>query len=570
MAYEDRPWVKSYDEWIEPDAPLPDVSYVELLETGLRDYQTRAAFHFLGASRTFGDLDRYSRQFAGFLAEIGCEPGDVVAICLPNTPQFMIALAGALRAGCIVTGASLLLAPRELVYQLEDSGAKVLVTLDAAFEQKFLRIRDQVPRLSHVVVTNVADFLSRSKRLLGKALKKIPTGRVVPVPGKTIVRFMDILRRKPGTELQPRTDRQETCLIMYTGGTTGTPKGAEITGRNIVAIVHQSVQWMKAKPGAEVYCSAFPFFHIAGLAVCLWSMATGSTQILVPNPRDTRRIARDIARYRPTILLNVPSLYQLLLDDPAFRSLGASSFERLRGCLSGAAPFSPESIAPLEDVVGQGKVTEVFGMTETTALVTLNPTDRTKKLGSVGLPLPNTLVKIVDLETGTQEMPLGQEGELIVQAPQVMKGYWNKPEETAHALREFHGSRWLYTGDVARLDEDGYLYIVDRAKDMINVGGFKVFSREFEETLCEHPAVEYCAMVGMADPNRPGSERVKAVIQLAPAYKGRDEHALREDLVRYCRENMAPYKVPRCIEFVEQMPLTPIGKVDKKALREAK
>jgi long-chain acyl-CoA synthetase len=567
MTNADRPWTKFYDDGIGPDLDMPDRSCVEVLEQSFRDFPDRPAFHFLGATRTFRDLDRDSRRFAGFLRHIGCEPGDVVAICLPNSPQYLIALVGTLRAGCVATGVSLLLAPREMANQFEDSGARVLVTLDALFEQKFLKIRDPLARLSHVVVANIGDFLPWPKRVLGKALRKIPTGQVVPVPGKTILMFMDVLRQHAEDNHPAPRDPDDTCLIMYTGGTTGLPKGAEITSRNLVAMACLGKTWMKAERGKEVFCSAFPFFHIAGLGVCFWNMATGSTQILVPNPRDTRQICRDIARYRPTFLLNVPSLYQLLLCEPTFESLRGAPLGRLKSCLSGAAPFSTELLEPLEAVVGQGMVVEIYGMTETTALIAVNPSHGKKKPGSVGLPLPGTQVKFVDLETGTREVPLGQEGQVIVHGPQVLKCYHNKPDETANALREFEGRRWLYTGDVGRMDDEGYVFLMDRTKDMLNVGGFKVFSREAEQTLCEHPAVEMCAIIGMPNPERPGSDIVKAVIQLAPEYKNREPQALQEELVRYCRENMAPYKVPKVIEFIDKIPMTPIGKIDKKALR---
>jgi len=503
MTDVDRPWVASYDEWVDPDLPIPDVSYVALLERTFGDFPDRPAYHFLGVSHTFGDLDRYAQRFAGFLADIGCGPGDVVGICLPNTPQYLIALVGALRSGCAVTGVSPLLSPRELAHQLEDCGARVLVMLDAGFEQKFLEVQDRAPHLSHVVVTNIADPLPRFKRLLGRALGKIPTGRIAAVPGKTVIPFMDLLRTYPARPPCLGAKPEDTCMIMYTGGTTGLPKGAELTHRNLVAIIHQSVNWLDADRDEKVYCSGFPFFHIAGAGIGMWALALGCTQILIPDPRNTRHICREMARYRPTYMVNVPSLYQLLLDDPAFRSLDAPAFEQLKYCGSGAAPFSPDLVQALQDVVGEGKVSELY----------------------------------------------------------------NKPAETDHALREFQGTRWLFTGDVGRMDEDGYLYIVDRAKDMIIVGGFKVFSRESEEILYEHPAVEYCAVVAVPDPERPGSERVKAVIQPTSQYAGRDTAELQDQILGYCRQNMAPYKVPKVIEFVDQMPLTAIGKVDKKALR---
>jgi acyl-CoA synthetase (AMP-forming)/AMP-acid ligase II len=296
-------------------------------------------------------------------------------------------------------------------------------------------------------------------------------------------------------------------------------------------------------------------------------MMLGNTQILIPDPRNTKHICEEFARYLPTAMANVPSLYQMLLAEPMFKTL---NFTQVKGCLSGAAPFPVESFKSLETLLGEGKVVEVYGMTESSPLLTMNPYKGLKKIGTVGVPIQNTFIKLMDLETGEREVEVGEEGEIAARGPQIMKGYWNKPEETAHALRTLHGETWLYTGDVAKRDADGYFTIVDRAKDMLNVGGFKVFSKEVEETLYEHPAIQFCAVIGLPNPERPGSEVVKAVIQLSSVFKEKDRHAVEQELIQYCQENMAPYKRPKSIEFVESLPLTAVGKVDKKALRPAK
>ncbi|MFH1952162.1 MAG: AMP-binding protein [Pseudomonadota bacterium] len=275
-------------------------------------------------------------------------------------------------------------------------------------------------------------------------------------------------------------------------------------------------------------------------------------------------MVKEMGRYGPSFLVNVPTLYLMLLDEPGFRAL---DFSDLKFCISGAAPFPVETIKELESVLGGSKIMEVYGMTETSPLITMNPRQGEKKIGTVGLPLQGTRVKLMDLETGTREVPFGDEGEIIVQGPQVMKGYLNKPDETEIALKELDGERWLYTGDVGRMDEEGYVTIVDRSKDMLNVGGFKVFSREVEEKLIDHPAIELCAVVGVPNPKRPGSEIVKLVVQLDRAYPERVEERVKDEILAFARENLSPYKVPKIIEFMEQLPLTPIGKVDKKALR---
>jgi acyl-CoA synthetase (AMP-forming)/AMP-acid ligase II len=293
------------------------------------------------------------------------------------------------------------------------------------------------------------------------------------------------------------------------------------------------------------------------------AMGMGHTQIIIPNPRDTRHICNEIACHRPTIMAFVPSLYRMLLQDSKFKTLDFSS---CRICLSGAAPLAPELLAEVESVVGKKKVVEVYGLTET-FILTMNPYQGKKKTGSVGIPLQSTRIKIVDLENGKQEIPIGEEGELIAQGPQIMNGYCNLPEVTGRTLRKFEKQKWIFTGDVARMDEDGYLNIVDRLKDMIIVGGFKVFSREVEEVLSEHPAVTFGAVVGVPNPERPGSELVKAIIQLTAEYGNMSPHALEGELTAYFRENLAPYKIPKIMEFVEEVPLTAVGKVDKKLLK---
>jgi acyl-CoA synthetase (AMP-forming)/AMP-acid ligase II len=560
----ERPWLKSYDEWVDPDLTAPDVTYVDLLEESFSGFPDRVAMYYMGTAIRFRELDEYSRRFAAFLAEIGCGPGDVVGINLPNIPQYMIAHAGVQRAGCAATGVSPLLTPKEIAYQLNDCGARVLVTLDAIFERRVLKIQDKAPRLTHIVATGVADFLPWPKRTLGKLLKKVPTGKVVPIPGKTVLTFRQLLARYPAKASVAKITPEDNCLIQYTGGTTGMPKGTELTHRNLVSNLLQAKQWLAFENGQEIYLSGFPFFHLAGLFIGMSSMCMGNTQVLVPDPRNTRHICEEYKRYRPTRMGNVPSLYQMLLANPMFKTLDFSDF---RGCMSGAAPFPVESFRALEALVGEGKVVEVYGMTEASPLLTINPFKGTKKIGSVGIPLQSTYIKIVDLETGTKELPLGQEGELIARGPQVMKGYYNKPDETAHALREFQGATWLYTGDVAKMDEDGFLVVVDRAKDMLNVGGYKVFSREVEETLYEHPAVAFCAIVGVPNPDRPGSEIVKALIQLAPSHKDTAPETVKKQIADFCHENMAPYKRPKIIDFVSELPLTAVGKVDKKSLR---
>ncbi len=563
--YDDKPWLKHYDEGVTPEVTVSrETSYVDLFKESAKANPAAPVMHFMGVTFSYGELDDLSGRFAAYLTAKGCSPGDVVGINLPNIPQYIIALVGALRCGCAVTGVSPLLTPKEMAYQINDSNASVLVTLDAIFEHRVQAVHSELPGLKQIVCANIGDYLPPVKRFLGKLLKKIPTGKIGPLPGKEVAAFKSVMTDHPNEPPQVKITQGDTCLIQYTGGTTGMPKGTLLTHGNIVVNIAQIVNWLDYQYGNEVMCSAFPLFHMAGLMVCMASLTQNTPQCLIPDPRNTKHICGEIKKYNPTVMTNVPSLYQMLMETPEFGSL---DFSQCKTFLSGAAPFAVESIQAFEAIVGKGKVMEVYGMTETSPIMTMNPFKGTGKIGSVGVPVQSTRIKLVDIETGTQEVAMGEEGELIVNGPQVMKGYLNKPEETAHAIRDFQGEKWLYTGDVARMDADGYFSIADRVKDMLIVGGYKVFSREVEETLYQHPAVEFCAIVGLPNPDRPGSEIVKAVIQVATEAKEKDPASLEKDIGAYCKENMAPYKVPKIMEFTDEIPLTAVGKVDKKVLR---
>jgi long-chain acyl-CoA synthetase len=563
-VYDEKPWGKFYESRLSAEMKAVEETYVDLLERGLKFRPDVVAFYFLGIKFTYQKLDGLSMRFASYLRKQGCNAGDVVGINLPNLPQYLIALAGALRAGCVVTGVSPLLTPKEMAYQLNDSGAKALLTLDAIYENRVQKIKDDIPKVSCIITTNIADYLPPAKAILGKLLKKIPSGKVEPIKGKEVISFKDCLSGTLPDIPRPSVKLDDTCLIQYTGGTTGTPKGAVLTHRNMVSNLTQGRQWLDLVMDGGTVCSGFPFFHMAGLYFGMISMSLAFTQCLIPDPRNTKNICKEISAHRPSLMLQVPSLYQMLMEDPAFAKI---DFSTLNACISGASPFSKEAINALEAIVGKGKVVELYGMTEASPIITMNPLRGTKKIGSVGVPLQSTAVKLVDVETGKKEVALGEVGEIIVLGPQVMKGYHNKPEETDNTLKEFQGAKWLYTGDVARMDEDGYFYIADRTKDMLIVGGYKVFSREVEDVLSEHKAVEQCAIVGIVNPDRPDSQIVKAVIQLTKDAQGKDPEVIKKDILEHCKEDLAPYKVPKMIVFMEAIPLTAVGKVDKKALR---
>ena len=565
MTAQDRFWTRSYDQGLaDLDPQLFEITYVDAVKPAFREFSDKPAFTFMGVEVRFAELDQYANKVAHMLLANGLQKGDVVAINLPNIPEFVIAWLGVLKAGCVVSGVSPLLSAKEMAYQLKDSNARGLVTLDAIFATRLVTIAADLPDLKVVVAASVGGFLPSTKRFLGKLLGKIPKGKMTPLEGKTVYTMEAVIKTgtfassDPGIPITP----DDIAYIQYTGGTTGLPKGAMLSHRNAVADLLIVQTWLGWQQDVGLALSGFPLFHIAGLFFNANCIYLGWTQVLIPDPRDTDHICAEIERYRPTFLVNVPSLFQLLIANPKFKTL---DYSKLEGCMCAAAPFPEESQKELEAIVGQGKLLEVYGMTETAPLTTMNPSKGERKLGSIGLPILNTDLKLVDPGTG-QEVALGEPGEICVKGPQVMVGYYNRPEETKAAI---DADGYMHTGDVAVQDEDGYLRIIDRTKDMIIVGGFKVFSTRVEEVLTEHPAIEMIATVGIPNPDRPGSELVKAFVQRDPnvAFDG-DEAALAEEIIGFAREKLAPYEVPKVVEFRDALPLTTIGKLDKKQLRQ--
>ena len=569
-TYAERFWKENWDDGLEDLDPKEfETTYVEMIKKAFATVPDKTALGFLGVDISFRQLDGYANRFANMLQANGFEKGDIVGINLPNIPEYVISLIGSLRAGCITSGVSPLLSAEQIKYQLNDLGSTgknvALITLDAIFAGHIIKIADDIPQLKLVVATSVAGFLPKIKQVLGKLLKKVPVGKLTALEGKTVLDYhRDVLRRSAATPVEVQLSPDDLGWIQYTGGTTGTPKGAMLSHRNAAHNILSINKWLGWQWGLGVLLSGFPIFHIAGLTVCESAIFFGWTQVLIPNPRDTTHICKEIAKYKPTNLANVPSLYQMLMADPKFKALDHST---LGTCISAAAPFPKESQAELESIIGKGKLLELYGMTETSPVSTMNPSKGRKKLGTVGMPILNVACKLVDPATGS-EVPLGAAGEICLKGPLVMQGYFNKPEETRNAVDE---QGYMHTGDVAVMDEEGYLTIVDRTKDMINVGGFKVFSSKVEDILAQHPAVGMLALIGVDNPRRPGSEMVKAYVQLDPLFQyDGDEEALKADITRFAKEKCSPYEVPKLVEIIKEMPLTAVGKIDKKLLRARK
>ncbi len=565
--YETRFWMKNWDPNVKDIDPKEfETTYPAYIRNIFDKYPDNMALSYQGLEITFADVDKRSNQFANMLIQNGFKKGDAVGINLPNIPEYVYSLIGTLKAGCIVSGVSPLMSDIQMHYQLDDlskGGKKVaLVTLDAIFEHRLKKIASTLPHLEVVIATSVIGSFPKEQQEKIKAVQDIPSGIVTTLEGKSVYNFQDDILAKfsdelPKVEISP----EDIGWIQYTGGTTGPPKGAMLSHRNCMSNMISIRKWLQWEEADGMLLSGFPMFHAAGLTVCESALALGWGQILIANPRDALHICNQMKAYNPTVLVNVPSLYQILINFKKFKRL---DHNQLRMCISAAAPFPKESQEKLEEIVGQGKLLELYGMTELSPVATMNPSLGKKKLGKVGLPIQNVMLKIVDPDSN-EEVPLGQPGEICVAGPLVMKGYYNKPEETAKAVDK---DGYMHTGDVGLMDEEGYVQIVDRTKDMIIVGGFKVFSAKVEDTLVKHPAIGMVALIGTPNPERPGSEIVNAYIQLDPEFEfDGNKDALKEDILAFANKELAPYEIPKKIEFSEELPLTVIGKIDKKALR---
>jgi len=553
--YMDRPWLKNYDKHVSPNLDYDSKTFCEKFRETVSFFPDKPALIYLGKAITFRDIDLASNQLAAFLKKSGAEQGSVIGLNMPNIPANYIAVVAVQKADCISTGLSPLLTAKELVHQINDSGTKIILTVDVLYEKIF----EAAPqtKLKCVLVSSIADYLPAVKAFLGKLLKKIPQAEVKPIPGVKVKRFLDAIKSMPKADVVSTKGMDEPMYMMYTGGTTGPAKGALLTQRNVMSNAQQIYKWVDVSP-ADTFLCAFPLFHIAGLCLGGVSLANGITQIAVPNPRDTHFLIEAIKNYKPTALVNVTTIYLELMKKPEFRALDLSG---VKWFMSAAQPFPPDNIKEFESIIGNGKLIELYGMTETSPVTCCLPRYGKKKPGSIGMPMSDTIFQLIDPETG-EAAKIGEPGEIVIHGPQVFTlGYYNQPEETAHALKD----GWMYTGDIAKMDEDGYFYIVDRLKDMVIVSGFKVFTRELDDVLTEHPDVEMAASFGVPDPERAGSERVASAVVLKSGIKGSD--AEREKILAFLKDKVAPYKVPKRIIFMDQLPVSGVGKILKRELK---
>ncbi len=552
----EKPWLKFYPPWVPHHIDYPEVPLDRLLKEAAEKHPDAVAIIFEGYKMRYKELDEAVDRLATALQDLGVRKGDKVAIFLPNCPQFVIAYYAILRAGGVVTAVNPLYTERELEYQLNNAEAVGIVTLDLLYG----RVRNVRPRtgLRFVIVTSLKDYLPKVKAVLGTLLKKIPMAKVEREEGVYFLKEL-LARYPPRPEPVEIDPREDLACLQYTGGTTGVPKGAMITHYNLVANAVQASYWLNAEEAKEVHVGVLPLFHIYGMTTVMNApIYKAGAMILIPR-FDAKKVLESIQKYRATVFCGVPTLYAMLLDHPDLPKYDLTS---IKFCISGAAPLPPEIQKKFMEITG-GVLVEGYGLTEASPVTHANPLDRTMKtvkIGSIGVPWPDTDAKIVDLETGTRELPPGEVGELVVKGPQVMKGYWKMPEETAQVLRD----GWLYTGDIAKMDEDGYFYIVDRKKDLIKYKGYSVYPRELEDVLYEHPAVKLCAVVGKPAPEV--GEIPKAFVVLKEGYEPSEE--LKKEILEFVNERVAAYKRIRELEFRRELPVSAAGKVLRRVLRE--
>ena len=551
-----RVWHSSYDPGVPPSLDYEQLTLPQMLERAASRHGDAPAILFHNCRLTYREMQDQVDRLATAFAALGVGPGTRVAIQLPNIPPVVIAYYATLRLGAHAVLTNPLYVPREIEYQWKDSDCRVAVVTDFIFEAKIRGIRERLP-VEHYVVASIPEYLQIPLRWVAqlKLRRARPPAIARVARGPGVHFFRELIDRTAPHLPAVAIDLDDVATLQYTGGTTGPSKGAMLTHRNLSCNVQQMRAWFPSLvAGREVVLTALPIFHSFGMTVCM-NLAVGiaGAMALVPNPRDIPAVMQAIAKHGATLFPAVPAMYAAIINHPNVKSFNLSSVKR---CVSGSAPLPVETMRRFEELTG-AIISEGFGLSETSPVTHSNPLVGRRKPGSIGVPLPDTDAKVVDIETGTQSVPTGETGELALAGPQVMLRYWNKPEETAGMIRD----GWLYTGDLARVDADGYCYIVGRKKDMILCGGFNVYPDEIDRILAGHPAVAEAATIGIPDERR--GETVKTFVVFKSG-----QRATAEDLIAYCRENLAPFKVPREIEFRSELPKSTVLKVLRRELRD--
>jgi long-chain acyl-CoA synthetase len=555
-------WLKGYDEGVPSTLePYPERTLLDYLSESSRNWPDRPALLFKGSRISYRQLAEQSDSLAAALVAIGVKHGDRVALCLPNCPQFMVAEFAAWKAGAIVCPFNPTYSDREMGEALRTTGAETLVVLNRFYER--VKGIQSTTSLKRIVTTNIKEYLPLYLRIAYTFLKEKKEGDRISVRADDY-RLTDLLRdfrRAPPPDVRVSPD--DPSVILMSGGTTGTPKGVVGLHRGMVIAGLQLQAWLRPamKEWTDTIMCPLPLFHVyTNTGLQSLALVNHNPIALVPNPREIRDLLKEIIDVRPAFICAVPTLLNGIMNHPMARE-GKVDFTSIKLCFSGGSALMAETKKRFEELTG-GVIVEGYSLTEAQMAVHANPVLGEKKIGSVGMPLPDVHVQIVDAENGTTLMPQGEAGEVVISAPQLMHGYWQKPDETREMIRtNERGERLLYTGDLGYLDEDGYLFLVDRKKDLIKTSGFQVWPREIEEVISAHPAVAEVGVVGLPDKMR--GETVKAWIVLRPG-----QRATGAELKAFCRERLAPYKVPAKYEFVAELPKTQIGKVLYRVLRQ--
>jgi long-chain acyl-CoA synthetase len=552
-AGRNKPWLTSYEKGVPEFVEYEDVCLPAFLERSAERFPDRSALNFQGYRIAFRQLKEMVDRFASALSAFGVTRGDRVALLLPNTIPCVAAYYAVLKIGAIAVMNNPLYSDRELDHQFNDSGAKLLVTLDL-LGNRMIDLRPKT-HIQQIVITSIGDYLPFPKNWLFPLVAKKKKLAADVKPADDIFAWKSVLADHQPNPPSVTLDFEDVAMYQYTGGTTGVSKGVMLTHANLSRNVQQCRAWFPTfNEGAEVMLGALPFFHVFGLTTAMnFAIYMGWEDILVPKPQP-EQLLEAIGKYKPTFAPLVPTMYIGILNHAGIDRTPLTS---IKGCFSGSAPLPVEVIRDFEKRTG-AVIVEGYGLTETSPVTHINPfAGGKRKAGSIGLPIPDTECRIVDLNDGRTDLPTGETGELMVKGPQVMPGYWNKPDATAETLVD----GWLHTGDIAQMDAEGYFYIVDRKKDMIISGGYNVYPRDIEEVFFEHPKVKEATAIGIPHPKR--GEAVKVFIVLKEGAT-----ATQEEMIAFCHQKLAKYKWPTEVEFRTELPKSNVGKVLKKELRQ--
>jgi|Deesub1362A_J573_1020465.scaffolds.fasta_scaffold00216_50 long-chain acyl-CoA synthetase len=538
----EKPWFKLYPPHVPHSIDYPVKPLYENLRDSARKFPDRVAIIHRGVEYTYSELNKLAERFATALYNFGIQKGDRVAIYLPNIPQFIVSYYGTMMAGGVVVACNAMYREKELAHQVNDSGARIIITLDELYP--VVKNIKEMTSLEEIIVTGRGDLLPPLLSLSGKTDPPDGTHDMVQLISKHLPDPPDI----------PIDPKEDLAVLQYTGGTTGVPKGAMLTHYNLLVDQVQEMVWWNAKEGQEVAIIFLPVSHIYGMNWCMNAhIYVGGTIVLIER-FDPTEVLKAVNKFRPTFFYGVATAYIAFLDHP---EIDETDFSSVKVCFSAAAPLPPEVKRRWKEVTGVD-IIEAWGLTEASPCLTCTPLGMVREK-LIGIPIPDTEVKVVDVDTGEEELKPGEVGELIGKGPQIMKGYWNKPEETEKAIR----NGWLYTGDLGYMDEEGCFYFVDRKKDMINVSGYKVWPDEVENVLYGHPAIKEVAVVSSPDTYR--GEVPKAFVVLREDFKGK---VTEKDIIKFCKDKLAAYKVPRAVEIRDDLPKTPVGKILRRVLRD--